>query len=74
MGTVYITGAGASKFAGFPLASELIPILRQEFDQPHEVNLEVGRAFLQFIDELIPLIPARWFYNNGEPDLSCVPP
>lgn len=76
MGTVYIVGAGASKFAGFPLASELLPVLRQELVPRHEINLEVGREFVQFVDEvkscLQELRLENRLYNNGEPDLEFV--
>jgi hypothetical protein len=71
MSTTYILGAGASKFAGLPLAAELLPALREVLQQLQgEVNLSVtGPPFIEFIDRVRPHIPKTRLYND-EPDLE----
>ena len=53
MTTVYILGAGSSRFTGFPLATELWNFLKREVDQAGLQTRELGRQWLGAVDKVI---------------------
>jgi hypothetical protein len=73
MQTTYVLGAGASCFAGFPLAKDLLPFLRSEFNNARGFQLkDLWRCALVFIDEVKENLPRDRILKNGEPDLEIV--
>lgn len=73
MRRVYVLGAGASRFAGFPLGGDLLPFLRSYWKSSHDVKVkDDGEYALDFIDKVKPLLPAEYVLPNGEPDLEFV--
>ncbi len=61
---VFILGAGFSKQAGMPLATELTPLLRRKFE---EYNHEEALAWLASLDERI-----NWLNRAGD-GTACLP-
>lgn len=73
MRRVYVLGAGASHFAGFPLGRDLLPFLRSDWKSSYDVKVkDDGGYALDFIDRIKPLLPAEYVLSNGEPDLEFV--
>jgi hypothetical protein len=73
MQRVYVLGAGASRFAGFPLGGELLPFLRSEWKNSKDLMVKVlGRYALDFIEQTKPSLPAERILSTGEPDLEFV--
>jgi len=73
MRTVYVLGAGASRFAGFPLGKDLLPFLKSERKNTREIVVgDLGRHALDFIDKVRSALPQRRILRNGEPDLEFV--
>ncbi len=54
MKTVYILGAGASRFAGFPTSQELLPFLKRELTQRVDLmTRESGNQWRSAVDQVI---------------------
>lgn len=75
MGTVYILGAGASFFAGFPLGKQLLPFLRSELaanSHRKDSFTDLAKYTLSFIEKVKDAVPGRRVLDNGEPDLEFI--
>jgi hypothetical protein len=72
MQRVYVLGAGASRFAGFPLARDLLGFLKGEWADTRDCMVkELGRYALDFIETVKPALPGTRVFH-GEPDLEFV--
>ena len=72
MRTVYVLGAGASHFAGFPLGGHLLPFLQSEFKSADHMTKGLGKYALDFIEKVKSLLPENRLLSTGEPDLEFV--
>jgi len=58
MQRVYVLGAGASRFAGFPLGRDLLPFLKTEWTNTRDCMVrKLGRYALDFIETVKPALP-----------------
>ena len=72
MQRVYVLGAGASHFVGFPLGRCLLPFLKSEWKNTKDRMVrDLGRYSLDFIETVTCVLPVERL-SNGEPDLECV--
>ena len=72
MQRVYVLGAGASHFAGFPLGRDLLPFLKTEWANTGDCMVrKLGRYALDFIETVRPTLPGTRVVH-GEPDLEFV--
>lgn len=68
---VYVLGAGASHFAGFPLGKDLLSFLKAEWESTRDlISRELGGYFLDFVEMVRPTLPMERILSNGEPDLE----
>jgi hypothetical protein len=73
MQNVFILGAGASVFGGFPLSNRLLTFLSRYLDGTREkVPRDSGKRFFRFVEKVAPFLPQKWKFENGNPDLEFV--
>jgi hypothetical protein len=73
MRRVYVLGAGASHFAGFPLGGDLLLFLRSEWKNTKDLMVkDIGGYALDFIEKVKRSLPGKRVLRSGEPDLEFI--